>query len=1383
MKKLFLLQVGILIELMVFAQKAERLEFIPIQESLTQNTVTCIAQDGKGFLWIGTRNGLNKYDGLNMINYEPGEDESKNISNGEITALYKDQKGVLWIGTTDHGLNMYDSDTDSFISFLHSDDDITSISENYITRIFEDQAGVLWVGTEGRGLNSFDKDRKSFKRFLRNADDPFSISGNQIMGIAEDDLGNLWVGTRENGINLYDRNSKRFIRYFHDESNPNSINSNVIWTLSKGQNGNIWIGTDEGLNRLSYKHDTYTFENVPFDNMLNEKTFNVVLSVIEDSKNRLWIGTENGGLIMQDLTSNIAQKYVHDARQEYSISSNSVWSLFEDSYGSIWVGTFNEGLVKVNNQSRKFRHVKNNSLNPNSLIHNSVSCFEEDSKGNIWIGTDGGGINYWDQKSDVFKLFNASTNHNINNDQVLSMLIDYEGNLLVGFWRGGVRILKKGKNRFEKLEGNHDQILHDGSIFSLMQDSQNRIWIGSHSDGLVLYNPKDKSSRVFRNEQFDSLSLSNDMITCIKEDSYNNIWVGTNGGGLNRVVEDAGRFAFHPYELKSKSDNGLSSNYIFCVLEDSDKNIWIGTANKLNKYRRDSDSFISFGKAEGLPNNVINGMLQDEEGNLWISTNKGLAKFNEGKNVTKSYTIFDGLQSNEFFRQSCFERSNGEFLFGGIKGFNIFNPNQIYDNTHQPTIYITNFKISNKDVDPGPESPLKQNISNTEEITLSYDQNNFSFEFATLSFSQSKKNTYAYQLRNYDDDWQYVGNQRTAHYTGVPPGEYIFEVKGTNNDGVWSNKIATIKTTITPAWYRTFWSYAIYLIIFVSILWWGTKTLINREKLQAQYQMEHLELSKMQELDEMKSRFFANISHEFRSPLTLILGPLKGLRDDASSDSSKEQFSLMIRNAESLLSLINQLLELSKLESGKMKLEAAKDDVVNFLKPIVKSFSSIANKKYISYSISMPDEPIEVYYDDEKLEKIVVNLLSNAFKYTPEFGKVGFEVLVEGKNFVIKVSDSGIGVPEDEAKYIFNRYYRVNNRKETRNKGTGIGLSLTQELVQLHSGKIKLISKESKGALFKVLLPLGNEHLKPEQIVEKKTEYKSYLKEFYQDAMELDSKLMNETMERIEHEMNDLPLILIVEDSEDIRKYIKQTLEQEYRVVQAENGKEGVEIAQNEIPDLVISDIMMPVMDGFEVCRKLKGDVKTSHIPIILLTAKASNESTLVGFEQGADYYITKPFNPKLLMLRVKNILKTRDQIKGQLLNKNTLNIEPKNVKIPASDQDFLDKAIAIIQKNISNSEFFVDDLGREMGLSRMQLYRKLKALIGQSANEFIRFIRLKRAAQLLDQGTLNISEITYEVGFNDLKYFRDCFKKQYGVSPSDYSSKPDSVAKKGHSM
>lgn len=1377
MKRLIYLFVVLIFGMECLGQNLKNVQFNSISEQLTQNTVTSIIQDKHGFLWIGTRGGLNKYDGINMVTYEYELDEPGGLESGYVWTMFEDSKGRLWIGTFGGGLHQYDELNDSFKTYKNDSDDINSISNNSITSIFEDHLNNLWIGTAAGGLNMLLEEAGNFIHYKQNKDDPFSLSHNYVTGITEDKEGNLWVGTWGGGLNLLDMKFSRFIHYANEPKEENSLSSNIIRSMTSDKDGNLWLATQNGVNKIAYgANGRYNIERVAINNLIDGQEFNIVLAVLKDSQGRLWVGFENGGIAVLDKNLKQLEHFTHNTRQDFGLVSNSIWSLYEDRMGTIWIGTFNQGLLNVNPKERRFIHHKQNPYNTNSLNHNSVSSFVEDAKQNIWIGTDGGGLNYWNPKTNDYNNVKSGSGlgRGINSDAILSLLIDHDENIWAGSWHGGISILRKGGKHFEEfnLGSETNKINEKENIFSIIEDSKKRIWIAAFRTGLFLYDTKTDKLDKFTNDSADPTSISSNFVRSLQEDAEGNIWIGTERNGLNKFVEEGGKVSFQKFDYNAKDSTSISNNMIMSSLLDSKGRLWIGTSAGLNLMDSKTGKFKRFGKKEGLPNEVINGILEDDSSHLWISTNKGLSRLDLSDYKVKTYDVSDGLQSSEFFKQSCFRRSNGELLFGGINGFNSFDPNKITDNEFSPPVYFKDFRISNKSVKPGKDSPLNESLLSTKQINLNYDQNDFSFEFAVISFSQSVKNIYAYQLVNYDKTWQEIGNRRNANYTNVPAGMYQFRVKGTNSDGKWSDKVASVRILILPAWYNSYMAYFIYVIVILAISAWGLKTFVNRERLKTRLKVEQLELSKMQEVDEMKSRFFANISHEFRSPLTLILGPLKSMYEDNFNGNRKEQFALIIRSAESLLNQINQLLDLSKIESGNMKLEAAKQDAVKFIKPIAHSFSSLAHKKYISYKVNLPNHPIELYFEKDKLEKVIVNLLSNAFKYTPEFGKVSLSITKEGQKAIITVQDNGIGIPSDDIKYIFDRYYRVNNKNEKANKGTGIGLSLAKELVELHNAEIKFHSVENEGTTFRVYMPLGKVHLNPTDIVDRPIDSEFDKNEKFEQLYKEENYTEVDNINDLDDQLDSLPLILIIEDNFDINNYIKQVLESKYRILQASNGLEGLELAVENIPDLIISDIMMPELDGYEVCKRIKSDIKTSHIPIIILTAKASNESTMEGFETGADYYITKPFNPKLIKLRVRNILKSRDQFKENLLNKKTLSINPKNVKIASRDEGFLKNAIEIVEENMSNSEFYVDDLGKELGLSRMQLYRKLKGLIGQSANEFVRSIRLKRAAQLIKQDSLTISEVTYEVGFNDLQYFRDCFKKQFGMNPSEYASK-----------
>ena len=772
---------------------------------------------------------------------------------------------------------------------------------------------------------------------------------------------------------------------------------------------------------------------------------------------------------------------------------------------------------------------------------------------------------------------------------------------------------------------------------------------------------------------------------------------------------------------------------------------------------------------------MIFGILEDEHENLWLSTNKGISKFNPITGLFRNYDVRDGLQSNEFNQGAYHQSKSGNMFFGGINGITKFHPDSVKDNPHIPPIVITDFQLFNKPVLIGIDtsnnrSILKKSITETEEIELFYDDNVISFEFAALDFHIPEKNKYAFIMEGFDRDWTYTdANRRFVTYTNLDPGVYTFRVKGSNNDGVWNEKGTALKIIITPPWWATWWAYTLYGLFAVVLFSTSTRFYLNRQRLRHQLELELEHSEKLEEVNQMKSRFFANISHEFRTPLTLILGPTESIIKDTSKEEIKKKAGTIKRNANRLLNLINQLLDLSKLEAGKLKLKASCGNIVSFVKGIAMSFESVGERRDILLKMKTTNNEIEVYFDKEKMEKILTNLFSNAFKFTPEGGKITVVINERDDKFVeIKVKDTGIGIPEKELPKLFDRFYQVDSSHTREREGTGIGLALTKELVELHRGSIKVESKEGKWTEVTVTLPLGKEHLLPDEIVEadESPDEKKILVEEEDTLTSLQlEKPLPEDFDK------DKTIILVVEDNADVREFIKESLEGEYQVEEAVNGEQGVRKAESIIPDLIVSDIMMPKMDGYDLTKKLKNDEKTSHIPIILLTAKTEQESKLEGLATGADDYLVKPFDTEELLIRIKNIINTRRKLHKKFSKGEYILPRGEEKKLRSIDEHFMNKVIEVIEQHISEEEFSIEEFGNEVGMSRSQLHRKLKALSGKSASRYIRSVRLTRAKTMIIDQKGNISEIAYSVGFSSPAYFTKCFKDEYGYPPSDLVS------------
>jgi signal transduction histidine kinase/DNA-binding response OmpR family regulator len=897
--------------------------------------------------------------------------------------------------------------------------------------------------------------------------------------------------------------------------------------------------------------------------------------------------------------------------------------------------------------------------------------------------------------------------------------------------------------------------------------------------------------------------------------------------GLNKFARDEEEFTRY---LSNPSDsNTLSDNAVYVIYEDTliaRNTLWIGTRNGLNRFDVEHETFTRYTEQNGLPNNTIAGILSDRRGNLWISTFHGLAKLvlspaNGGVNSAegfdprietfRNYHPSDGLQSYEFNQRACYEGKDGTLYFGGINGLNFFHPDSIRDNPHVPPVMLTDFQIFNNSVKPRSDAPLKQSISITEQITLSYKHSVFSFEFAALDYTAPERNQYAYKLEGFNDKWIDLGTRRFVTFTNLDPGEYVLRVKGSNNDGVWNEDGASLKIIISPPPWKTWWAYTLYVLFGLGLVYVFRRFEMSKIKLAHDLKLQRLEAQKLHEVDQIKSRFFANISHEFRTPLTLILGPLERLLAGDWQGNPHEQYGLMHRSAKRLLHLINQLLDLSKLEEGSMPLRAKPENLIHLLKFIVASFASLAERKQILLRLdasALPKsdgsevEPLVVYLDRDKFEKCMNNLLANAIKFTPAGGEVSVAVAVAGGSdqngdgrgekgegrrvmgekrlspiafrpshftFVqIAIKDTGIGIPADQLDKIFDRFYQVADERTSththKREGTGIGLALTKELIELHRGKIHVESELGKGSTFIVRLPLGKEHLKPEEIVEASDQSSVASDQLPVSGVEHPASSIQDQASCDEQQV-----ILIVEDNLDMRVHIRDLLHQSYRIIDAGDGTEGLEKAAAAIPDLIISDVMMPEMDGFEFCRRIKTDERTSHIPVILLTARASERSKLEGLETGADDYLTKPFNANELRIRANNLIEQRRQLRERFSREVTL--QPKDIAITTADELFLQRVMAIIDKHLSDPDFSVEAFAQEFRMSRVQLHRKIKALTDQSPREFIRTLRLRAAAKLLEQGKFTVTEIAYEVGFNNLSYFAKCFREEFGVLPSEYSA------------
>jgi signal transduction histidine kinase/ligand-binding sensor domain-containing protein/DNA-binding response OmpR family regulator len=1349
-----------------------------LEQGMPQSTAMCILQDRQGFVWVGTQEGLCRFDGNTFVVFKNDPDDPASLSSNLVKSICEDKEGNLWMGTFSGGLNRYDRRTQRFTRYLHQPDNPQSLSHNRVEAVYEDRQGTLWIGTQA-GLNQLDKKTGQFIRYSLSSADSGSPGDNRVMSLYEDRKGNFWVGSYGKGINLFDRKQKRFSRFLpepeskgqpgsatircmledrdgrlwlgtdgglyqmdrrtnafsrfgHDPFNAQSLSSDAVWALFEDRTGTFWVGTKAGgLNIMDRSRGTFRrLSHLPTDN--RSLSSNQIYCVYEDRTGGIWVGTDGGGISRYDRLKNQFSHYFHQADQPGSLSHNIVWSIYEDRNDNLWIGTL-YGLNRYNRQSGQFQHFFHEPANTNSLSFNSISSICEDQTGVMWFGTDGGGLNRYDPASGQFTRFahDPADSKSLGSNGVNLVLEDRLGNLWIGTSDKGLNRFDRQQNRFIRYEHNPDDVnsMSDNHVMALCEDREGTLWIGTLGKGLNALNPKTGRFTHYEHVPGQTTSLSSNRVIAVTEDQAGIIWVGTAGGGLNRLDRATGKFSH-------------------------------------------------FTEKNGLANNVVYGILDDKAGHLWMSTNQGISRLNPKEGTFTNFDAQNGLQSNEFNNWAFFKSRSGELFFGGINGVNAFHPERIVTNPSIPSVVITHFKLKNQAVViGGKDSPLQTSVTETPEIRLSYQDNMLSFDFAALDFTAPLKNQYAYRLEGLDQDWIRAGTQHSATYTNLAPGSYVFRVKGSNNDGRWNEEGAQVRVVITPPFWQTWWAYLLYAATALGIGYVIIRNQSNQLQLKNQLRLEQMQAEKFQEVERIKSRFFANISHEFRTPLTLILGPVEKALSEEMPATLRQSMEMVQRNAQRLLRLINQLLDLSKLEAGQMTLAGSKGDLVTYLQNVVASFEPLARQKQVALELTSQVSVLEAYFDRDKLDKICYNLLSNALKFTQAGGSitvtVGQSPADPDRTLEIWVRDTGIGIAAEHLPRLFDRFYQVDSSLARGQEGSGIGLSLVKELVELHGGRIRVNSVPGEGTEFTVTLPVAHPGMRQVAWTDEDSLI-SVLPE-----VQTPSELLVDRVISLSEAQADAsrPIVLLVEDNPDMRSHIISYLTTDYQVVEAQDGEEGLTKAIELIPDLIISDVMMPRKDGNELSRLLKQDERTCHIPIVLLTAKASRESKISGLETGADDYLMKPFDPKELLLKLKNLLALRQRLMERFKNRTAY--KPEESAVRSMDEVFLQRVIGVIEDHIREEEFSVEQLSEEVGLSRTQLHRKLSALTNQSASELIRTVRLTRATELLRKNAATISEIAYAVGFSSLNYFTRCFHQQYGISPSDYKKQAEQMIDK----
>ncbi len=1362
-----------------------RFERLTIEQGLSQNTVTAILKDSQGFMWFGTREGLNRFDGVTFRTFTYKPQNSGSISDNYIWSLLEDEQGSIWVGTAGGGLNRFDRTTERFEHFMPRKGDVHSLSDIGVRSLFQDSQGQLWIGTNDGGLNRFDRTNKTFERWQYRASDDNSLSHNRVYDMTEGLPGVLWLATA-GGVSRFDSRSGTFRRFRHQRDDPHSLAHDRVRAVVKDGQGRLWFGTDGGgLNRL--EQDLEHFVRFQHSSRPASLSSNYVNALFADGDKGLWVGTWGGGLNRFDFATEHFSAETHDPSYRYSLSANLVYSLLQDDAGILWVGTSGGGVNKFDTRTLRFGHHRQSGDRAGGLSDNNVRALLVDSKGTLWAGTRGGGVNRQDKGAKNFSHIAAGNDSfSLSNAQIYTLFEGSDGDIWIG--------TAKGLNRLHRRSGQITRYRHDGKAGSISDDRVKHIietepgifWIATHGGGLNRFDSHSQKFSAYTHQKGNEQSLSHNILTRLEADGQGKIWLATLGGGLNlfdQKTQRVERFMHDPDDPSS-----LSNDRVFTLYLDAADRLWVGTARGLNLWQPKTRQFKRYLPSDGLAGEVVLAILGDAQGHLWISGNHGLTRFDPQTGRFHRFDDKDGLQSNEFNLNAAYRAPNGHLLFGGINGYNDFDPQAILLDERLVPVQLTGFLLSNQAVAINPAGGdeggfvLRRAINALEQLVLTDKERMVSFEFAALDYANPAKNRYAYRLKNFDEDWVYTGaDRRLASYTKLDPGEYVFEVKASNKDGVWNEQGKAIAVVVLPPWYLSWQALLSYGIVGFLLLFGGyrlrTRALYRRaELLEAKVQQR---TETINQLMVQKHRMFANVSHEFKTPLTLILNPLDALIKDPQTQLFSRQLSLMRRNAQRLLKMVEQLLELSKLEMRPAEQQYHYYSLADTLKALLASYQPLFDSKNLSLKYQSFDDVI-LHLTTDSLEMILGNLISNALKYTPNGGQVVVMVKADDKKVLIAVSDSGIGIGPQDRTLIFNRFTRANEPHQQAIPGAGIGLALVKELVEVNRGTIGLISELGKGSTFTVTLPVAQVTDAP---------LAQFGGAMTATMIEASSELADEPKHPVAAAEQDEGAsgasVLLVDDNPEMLALLQQTLKGRFQTIAYSDGEQALAAAQAQLPDLVVSDVMMPGMSGFELLKALKSSALTDHIPVLLLTAKGDAQSRIKGWEEKADEYLDKPFNAEELLSRIDNLLAIRALLRKRYqgaIATPSMEIEPNADKTPlgvmpeaiaqegihSCNQQFFKRVYSLLEKHYADETLDVRFLADKLAMSQRQLGRKMKAVLDYTPTELIRVYRLNKAAELLKQG-MTPSAVAFDVGFSSHSYFSQCFKAQFDCLPSSY--------------
>lgn len=1319
---------------------------LEVKDGLSNNQVNAIYKDSRGFMWFGTASGLNRYDGYEFKVYRNQNNDAKSLPDNYIENIQEDVSGNLWIRTS-AGYVFYNSLTDTFDRDVEKWMWNIGISGNP-SSIYIDKHKIFWVYVLGKGIYRYVNGEKKAERVNVKAE---ALLNADIVDMIESNEGILLIYNHGVLVCLDKEklNVKWTINDISSDIGKETVNDFSLFIDQKEQ---LWIYGVLGMWIYNLPQKTWELRSPKDD------SYNSVRAVAQDKRGRMWLGKDQDGVELVDVQGNHIH-LINVPNNERTLSNNTITALYEDAAGTMWVGTYKKGISYYNESIFKFGIVDIGDIN----------CVENGRKDVVWLGTSGSGLICWNRSTDERKVFSHTSDpHSISSDIIVSLLLDSNDKLWAGTYWGGLNCYDG--NRFIHYRAGGENSLASDNVWALVEDADKNIWIGTLGGGLQCLNP---ATGVFVTYSSNNSNLVSDHVSSLCLGRNNTLIIGTSVGVaiMDLTTRTITNFAGNRSGMRQFTNQTVNQVY-----EDSRGLIWVGTREGLNVYDPKQDELYEVAVKPNFSEFYILGITEDENKSMWVSAGGELINVTlsvEGKTGKLSFRCHtyderDGLQSCDFNQRSLKRLHSGEIVVGGLYGLNNFRSDNIKYNRALPKVMFTGFQLFNEEVKVGEEYDgqiiLKEALNKTKEVVLGYKQNVFTVLFASDNYVLPEKTRYHYKLDGFNEDWLIsMADQHRVTYTNLAPGSYLLKVKATNSDGYAGTEEATLKIVILPPFWMTPWAYACYIFLLIGGLFLAFYAVQRRERNKFKIRQMEQDAQRAEEVNQMKFRFFTNVSHELRTPLTLIISPLEGMIKDTKEAKQLDKLNLMHRNALRLLNLVNQLLDFRKNEMAGLHLSLSEGDIVAYVRNICSSFLILSEKKNVHLTFFTAVESLNMAFDEDKVGKIVMNLLSNAFKFTPDGGRVDVSLeILKGspETLEIKVSDTGSGVKDEDKERIFERFYQVEHEGESnRSTGSGIGLSLVRDFVTLHGGAVRVFDNVGSGSVFVVDIPVKH------SVVNVATPLSQEAAE--EDAAALDTETIEADEDTQPFEKRK-PLVLIVDDNEDFITFMRDSLSLYFSVQSAVNGREAWNIIPELMPDLIVSDLMMPEMDGNELCRNVKTDKRTQNIPFVLLTAKQSVENKVEGLTIGADDYVTKPFNMEVLILRMRKLIDLSSRSKSR----NRIDPEPSDIVITSLDEKLIENAIKYVEANISRSDLSVEELSHELGMSRVHLYKKLLQITGKTPIEFIRIIRLKRAAQLLRESQQNVSEIAYQLGFNNPKYFSKYFKDEFGVLPSVYQER-----------